>query len=161
MPSVSTQTAVALISAAGAAAALTEMRFPSIVGDPVPPMDVLRLLLGSLALAVALDGSSHSWRLPWRHCGSTILLAFFGCLLAGWAGGVSWPNSGDEYSYVFLADTFRAGRLGIRRRRIRCCSARSTSWSRTAGPSAPTRLPGPPCSCHFGRCGPCGLPILS
>jgi hypothetical protein len=38
-------------------------------------------------------------------------VAFAGCLAAGLLGGVSWPNSGDEYSYVFLADTFLAGRL--------------------------------------------------
>lgn len=103
--------AAALLLAAGAAAALTEMWLPSIIGVPVPPIDLLRLLLGILAVVVALGGSSRSWRLPWRRCGFTILLAFFGCLIAGWIGGVSWPNSGDEYSYVFLADTFRAGRL--------------------------------------------------
>ena len=127
----------------------------------MPLTDVFRLHLGSLAFAVAVAGSSELWPLPWRHCGSTILLAFFGCLLAGWAGGVSWPNSGDEYSYVFLADTFRAGRLWNPPPPDPLLFGAIPSWSRTAGPSAPTRLPGPPCSCHFGRCGPCGLPILS
>jgi hypothetical protein len=33
------------------------------------------------------------------------------CALTGWLAGTFWPNSGDEHSYVFLADTLLAGRL--------------------------------------------------
>ena len=33
------------------------------------------------------------------------------CLLTGALAGTFWPNSGDEHAYVFLADTFLAGRL--------------------------------------------------
>ena len=33
------------------------------------------------------------------------------CLITGALAGTFWPNSGDEHAYVFLADTFLAGRL--------------------------------------------------
>lgn len=33
------------------------------------------------------------------------------CLVTGALAGTFWPNSGDEHAYVFLADTFLAGRL--------------------------------------------------
>jgi hypothetical protein len=102
---------VLMLFAAGAGAAMTETTIPSILGLVVPLMDVSRLLLGIFIVCLALDFANQSWRLPWQRPSFAIALAFFGCLLAGWLGGVSWPNSGDEYSYTFLADTFLAGRL--------------------------------------------------
>jgi len=101
----------ALLVISGLAVALTELRIPSIVGVPVPVADIARLLLGLVGFIFALDAASQFPRLPWRRPWVVILIAFIGCVAAGWLGGVSWPNSGDEYSYVFLADTFRAGRL--------------------------------------------------
>jgi hypothetical protein len=102
---------VVLLLASGIAIALTETRLPSIIGVLAPPMDASRLILGVAIFVIALNAADHSWRLPWRQLRFAILLAFVGCLVAGFLGGVAWPNSGDEYSYVFLADTFRAGRL--------------------------------------------------
>lgn len=101
----------ALLLVAGALIAMSETRAPSIVGAVEPAMDAMRLAAGLLVLGVALDGARTLPPLPWRQEGVAIGLAFFGCLVAGWLGGVSWPNSGDEYSYIVLADMFRAGQL--------------------------------------------------
>jgi hypothetical protein len=101
----------AVLLAAGVSAAVTETSIPTIVGQPVPSLDAEHLILGLFVVGLALLVASRRWLLPWRRPTFAIVLAFFGCLIAGWLGGVSWPNSGDEYSYVFLADTFRAGRL--------------------------------------------------
>jgi hypothetical protein len=90
---------------------LLETRLPSITGLVAPIMDVARLALGLLVIRFAFLAADQSWHLPWQWSGFAVVLAFFGCLVAGWLGGVAWPNSGDEYSYVYLADTFRAGRL--------------------------------------------------
>ena len=100
-----------LLSAAGVIAALTETRLPTILGLPNPTQDAGHLALGLAVFGVAIEAADQFGRLPWQRPAVAILLAFFGCLAAGWLGGVAWPNSGDEYSYVFLADTFRAGRL--------------------------------------------------
>ncbi|MGA3403592.1 MAG: hypothetical protein ABSC95_30635, partial [Acetobacteraceae bacterium] len=96
---------------AGMAVALTETRVPTITGEVVPLVDAARLFLGFVVVSLALDVANRSWHLPWRRPSFAIALAFLCCLVAGWLGGVSWPNSGDEYSYICLADTFRAGRL--------------------------------------------------
>jgi hypothetical protein len=100
-----------VLFATGAGVAMTETMVPSILGVVIPVVDISRLLLGILIVCIALDLANRSWRLPWQRPGFGIVLAFFGSLLAGWLGGVAWPNSGDEYSYTFLADTFLAGRL--------------------------------------------------
>jgi hypothetical protein len=100
-----------LLLVAGIASALPGLRFPSIMGIPMPPMDAGRLLLGIVGFIAALEFASQPCRVWWPRPWIVILLAFIGCVTAGWLGGVSWPNSGDEYSYLFLADTFRAGRL--------------------------------------------------
>ncbi len=91
--------------------ALTETRVPSIIGVVCPLVDILRLAVGLRVVGIALEHADQFWCLPWRRPAFAIAAAFFGSLAAGWLGGVSWPNSGDEYSYVFLADTLRAGRL--------------------------------------------------
>ena len=110
-PSLVRWRSAALLLISGLAVALTELRMPSVVGIPAPLVDVTRLLLGFVGVLFALDAAKEFPRLRWRQPWVVILLAFIGCVVAGWLGGVSWPNSGDEYSYVFLADTFRAGRL--------------------------------------------------
>jgi hypothetical protein len=101
----------ALLLALGVVAGLMETRVPTIIGRVVSMLDGIHLAIGVLAVVVALAAANRFWCLPWRQPGFAIALAFVGCLVAGWLGGVSWPNSGDEYSYVFLADTLRAGRL--------------------------------------------------
>jgi hypothetical protein len=103
--------AAVLLLAAGVLLALTETRSPTIIGFVNPLVDAARLAAGLLVVGVALEVANQFWRLPWQQPSFTIALAFFCCLAAGWLGGVSWPNSGDEYSYVFLADTLLAGRL--------------------------------------------------
>jgi hypothetical protein len=101
----------ALLLALGVVAGLMETRVPTIIGRVVPLMDGAHLAIGVLAFVIAVGAANRFWCLPWRQPSFTIALAFVGCVVAGWLGGVSWPNSGDEYSYVFLADTLLAGRL--------------------------------------------------
>ena len=103
--------AAPLLLGAGVIVAMTETFYPSIVGLVIPFLDLLRLEIGMVAVVVALAVANAFWRLPWRRPSTAIALAFLGCLLAGWLGGVSWPNSGDESAYVYQADTFAAGRL--------------------------------------------------
>jgi hypothetical protein len=104
--------AAALLLAAGALVALTETRDPTVTGHPAPLADAARLAAGFLVVFGALAVADRFWMLPWRRPDFSIAAAFFGCLATEWLAGVSWPNSGDEYAYVFLADTLRAGRLG-------------------------------------------------
>ncbi len=103
--------AAPLLLGIGVFAGLTETSFPSIVGAIIPFLDLLRLEMGMVAVVVAFSVANAFWRLPWGQPAVAIGLAFLGCLLAGWLGGVSWPNSGDESAYVYQADTFAAGRL--------------------------------------------------
>lgn len=105
-----TWVAAVVLAAAGMLAALTETVFPSIFGTE-NRLDAIRLSVGALGLVLALLAANQFWHLPWRKPSFTIALAFLGCLAAGWLAGVSWPNSGDEYSYTVLADTLLAGRL--------------------------------------------------
>jgi hypothetical protein len=100
-----------LLAGAGAILGATDTRFPLIVGLPHTRTDLISLVIGAVALVVALLAANTFWRLPWRQPAIAIALAFLGCLVAGWLGGVSWPNSGDEYAYTYQADTFAAGRL--------------------------------------------------
>ena len=103
--------AAVLLLAGGGLAALTETRFPGIMGIIMPRLNAADLALGLLCLGVALVSADQFPRLPWRRPSVAIALAFLFCLAAGKLGGVSWPNSGDEYSYVYFADTLRLGRL--------------------------------------------------
>ena len=103
--------AAAALLVVGVTAGMTETRFPSIVGDVHPSVDLIRLATGLFSLVVALAVGNTFWRLPWRQPSVAIALAFLGCLLAGWLGGVSWPSSADESAYIYHADTFAAGRL--------------------------------------------------
>jgi hypothetical protein len=103
--------AAALLFAAGALVALTETRDPTITGHPAPLADAARLAAGLLVVFGVFAVADRFWALPWRRPALSIAAAFFGCLAAEWLGGVSFPNSGDEYAYVFMADTLRAGRL--------------------------------------------------
>jgi hypothetical protein len=102
---------VLLLFAAGAVAVMTEMMIPSIIDLATPLMDISRLVLGVFVLCLALNSANQDWRLPWQRPVFGIVLAFLVCRLAGRLDGVAWPNSGDEHSYLFLADTFLGGRL--------------------------------------------------
>lgn len=88
---------------------LSETWMPSIAGGLDPVGNAARLMMGWMLLRLALCGVPAA--LPFRGVGTVIGLAFAGCLVAGMVGGVAWPNSGDEYSYMFLADLLRHGRI--------------------------------------------------
>ena len=103
--------AAPLLLGASVIVGMSETRYPSIVGSVIPLLDLSRLDMGMVAIVVAFTAANTFWRLPWRRPSIAIALAFVGCLLAGWLGGVSWPNSGDESAYIYQADTFAAGRL--------------------------------------------------
>ena len=62
-------------------------------------------------LILSLVVASKGWD-PLR-CNPAIIPWLSGalCLITGALAGTFWPNSGDEHAYVFLADTFLAGRL--------------------------------------------------
>ena len=100
---------LAAVAGLGLVMVLSEMRLPSIIGKLDPPGNHVRFLAGQMLLWLALGAASVA--LPFRHMGTVIGLAFAGCLLASVVAGVSWPNSGDEYSYVFLADLLMHGRV--------------------------------------------------
>ncbi len=105
--------AAVMLLSAGALVAVTETVFPTIYGSTVPPLWAVQLPVGLFVVGVALGVADRFWRLPWQRPSFAIVLAFFGCLAAGLLGGVSWPNSGDEYSYVFLTDTLLSGRFWV------------------------------------------------
>ena len=85
------------------------------VWDPLHPSTVIAAASAALIavplFAASLCSAARGWNcspfgvslFPW--------LAGAGCLLTGWLAGTFWPNSGDEHSYTFLADTLLAGRL--------------------------------------------------
>jgi hypothetical protein len=103
-----------LLAGLGLLMALMETRLPTIAGLALPVEDVFLLGTGLLVLLVLLrtpDGAAsirtvRTWRMS-----AVIGLAFGGCLVAGLVGKVGWPNSGDEYSYLFLADLLLHGRI--------------------------------------------------
>lgn len=88
---------------------LSETRMPSIAGELDTLGNTARFVVGRMLLWLALCGVPAT--LPFRGVGTVIGLAFAGCLVAAVVGGVAWPNSGDEYSYMFLADLLRHGRI--------------------------------------------------
>ena len=100
---------LAAVAGLGLVMVLSEMRLPSIIGSLDPLGNFARFMAGRMLLWLALGAVSVA--LPLRHTGTVIGLAFVGCLLASVIGGVTWPNSGDEYSYVFLADLLMHGRI--------------------------------------------------
>lgn len=64
-----------------------------------------------LTFKASLDAAACDWRLP--QCEPSALPWAAGglCLLVGWLAGTFWPNSGDEHSYTFIADTLLDGRF--------------------------------------------------
>lgn len=100
-----------LLVGAGVLIGMTETLYPSLVGTPRPRLDGATLVLCAFGFAMALLAANTFWRLPWRQPATTVGLAFLGSLVAGWLGGVSWPNSADEYAYLYQAKTFALGRL--------------------------------------------------
>ena len=100
---------LAAVAGLGLAMVLSETRLPSIVGSLDPLGNLARFMAGRTLLWLALGAASMT--LPFRHTGTAVGLAFAGCLLASVVGGIAWPNSGDEYSYIFLADLLRHGRI--------------------------------------------------
>ena len=100
---------LAVVVGLGLVMVLSETRLPSIAGELDPLDNLARFTAGLMLLWLALGAVSVA--LPFRHTGMVIGLAFVGCLLASVVGGVAWPNSGDEYSYTFLADLLLHGRI--------------------------------------------------
>jgi len=100
---------LAAVASLGLVMVLSETRLPSIIGSLDPLGNLARFMAGRMLLWLALGAVSVA--LPFRHTGTVIGLTFVGCLLASVVGGVAWPNSGDEYSYVFLADLLMHGRI--------------------------------------------------
>ena len=95
----------------GLSTSLLAMISPLIQGAPAPIIEVFNVVIGALVLLSVLVASSTQWRLP--SCSPELLpwLAGVACLIIGISAGTFWPNSGDEYSYTFLADTLLRGRL--------------------------------------------------
>ena len=100
---------LARVAGLGLVMVLSETRLPSIIGSLDPLGNLVRFMAGEMLLLLALGAVSLA--LPFRNMGTIVGLAFVGCLLASVLGGVAWPNSGDEYSYVFLADLMTHGRI--------------------------------------------------
>ena len=101
---------VALFGLALIEAAFQTLR-PTIIGSTQPLTGALHIAIALLLLRVSLAAAERAWRLP--RCSPAVLpwLAGALCLLTGWLAGTFWPNSGDEHSYTFLADTLLAGRF--------------------------------------------------
>ena len=86
---------------------------PTIEGRIEPSWNVLLAVVGLSITYLMVRGGRYFPRLPWSGPAPTFVLGFAACLATGLIGGVAWPNSGDENSYVFMADTFLAGRFWI------------------------------------------------
>jgi hypothetical protein len=69
------------------------------------------ILIAVPLFAAALSAATCGWTWPSLDPSKLPWLAGGLCLLTGMLAGTFWPNSGDEHSYTFLADTFLAGRL--------------------------------------------------
>jgi hypothetical protein len=101
---------VALVCLALIEAAL-QVFSPTIIGNTEPLIGILRIPIALLLVPVSLVAARSGWSLP--QCSPAVLPWAAGalCLLTGWLAGTFWPNSGDEHSYTFLADTLLAGRF--------------------------------------------------
>lgn len=83
--------------------------------SPTPVLAWMNLAVGLVAAAASFAVARRP--LPARFAPRPAtpvviaLLAAPACLLLGGLAGSSWPNSGDEHAYVFLADTLLKGRL--------------------------------------------------
>jgi hypothetical protein len=80
-------------------------------GTPGYAVSLRALCVAFIALTAVFAAALRPLRLPAIPAGALPWLAGLACLLLGWLAGTSWPNSGDEPSYLFLADTLLAGRL--------------------------------------------------
>ncbi|HTR13667.1 MAG TPA: hypothetical protein VMI72_10570 [Roseiarcus sp.] len=84
---------------------------PSIVGMTSWSAAIVSLAIAPVAVGATFDAASRPWRFPRIAPTAPLWLAGGLCILVGWLAGTFWPNSGDEHSYVFLADTLLGGRL--------------------------------------------------
>ncbi len=69
------------------------------------------LLVGCVTVAAIFAAAGRPLRVPAIDPAWSPWLVGLVCLPLGYLAGTFWPNSGDEHSYVFLADTLLAGRL--------------------------------------------------
>jgi hypothetical protein len=85
--------------------------FPSISGFGGWLATLGQLIVALAALVAIFTAARRPWRLPAIRPVAVLWLSGALCILICWLAGLSWPNSGDEHSYVFLADTLLAGRF--------------------------------------------------
>jgi hypothetical protein len=97
----------ALLAAIGAAIAGLELL------SPTPHIKVmLQLALGGLAGAILLwAGRRARAGGPAIPLGATIAITEVACVVLAYLCASVWPNSGDEYGYLYLARTLEHGRV--------------------------------------------------
>ncbi len=84
---------------------------PTIIGGPGIVGDLLHDLVGAFSVIIILLAAGLGWAPPAVRPAGIIWLSGALCIAVGWLSASFWPNSGDEHSYVYLADTFLRERL--------------------------------------------------
>lgn len=75
------------------------------------PATLIEIALGTLSCLVILLGSrKNRFRLPFRAWMLPVIAVLIAITLA-YAGPVAWPDSGDEYGYLYLARTLLHSRV--------------------------------------------------
>ena len=102
---------VAFLAACAAISLWLQTLAPTIAGGAGFFGGMLHVMVGIVVLLLCLVAARGSWGLPAIPPAALPWIAAALCLLTGALAGSFWPNSGDEYSYAYLADTLLAGRL--------------------------------------------------
>ncbi len=102
---------VAFLLAAAAISLWLQTLAPTIAGGAGFFGGMLHVLLGIVVLLLSLLAARGGWGLRALPPAALPWIAAALCVVIGWLSGSAWPNSGDEYSYGYLADTLLAGRL--------------------------------------------------
>jgi len=112
-PGMSTRVAVVgcvVLFALGLVLGALEILNPAAINRPFRLGVLYQIILGLSAAGTALVLSRHA--LPIRIAPALVLAAAFGAtLLLACTVTAVWPNSGDEYGYVYAARTLLAGRV--------------------------------------------------